>query len=405
MKNVLVITYWSYKDALIQTYTLPYVKMIQKNLPENSRIWLVTNEQPHLKLKEDEKINTFRQLESENIKWVPLLFSKFGLLAITEKIFDLFKLLFICYIKKITVIHAWCTPAGVTGYILSILTGKPLIIDGYEPHAEPSVENGEWKKNSFAFKFLFFFEKLMAKRVHSAIATSTVFKDYAFEKYKVDFKTVFIKPPLVDLERFSPLEFKDAELLKKLDLENKIVCVYAGKTGGIYLEKEIFDFYKACYDFWGDRFRALMLTDTPKKNIERLCAASRLKPETVVAYFLRHKFIPSYMGLADFAINPVKPVPSKRCCTSIKDGEYWAMGLPVIITDSLTDDCRIIKENGIGVVLESIDEKSYLKAISEIDLMLKNNSRQQIQKKIRPIAEKYRSFSIGEDIYKIIYAS
>ena len=34
--NVLVLTYWSYKDALIQTYTLPYVRIIQKNLGTNN---------------------------------------------------------------------------------------------------------------------------------------------------------------------------------------------------------------------------------------------------------------------------------------------------------------------------------------------------------------------------------
>ena len=44
---------------------------------------------------------------------------------------------------------------------------------------------------------------------------------------------------------------------------------------------------------------------------------------------------------------PVKPVPTKRYCTPVKDGEYWALGLPVIITEGISDDSGIIRENGI----------------------------------------------------------
>ncbi|MBI2258849.1 MAG: hypothetical protein HYU67_08125 [Flavobacteriia bacterium] len=41
-KNVLIITSWSFNDALIQTYTLPYVEMISKQLSKDSKIFLVT---------------------------------------------------------------------------------------------------------------------------------------------------------------------------------------------------------------------------------------------------------------------------------------------------------------------------------------------------------------------------
>ena len=43
--NVLVFTTWSFYDALIQTYTLPYLKLIKKQLPEGSSIHFITLEQ------------------------------------------------------------------------------------------------------------------------------------------------------------------------------------------------------------------------------------------------------------------------------------------------------------------------------------------------------------------------
>jgi len=107
--------------------------------------------------------------------------------------------------------------------------------------------------------------------------------------------------------------------------------------------------------------------------------------------------------LGDFGITPVKPIPTKRYCTPIKDGEYWALGLPVVITKGISDDSDIIKKYKIGSVLEELNEKNYLKAIQEIDVLLKNNTRMELYNKIRPIAEKYRNFDIAEKVYKEIY--
>ena len=49
-KNILVITYWSYKDALIQAYTLPYLHLFNDILAPNRYIYLVPLEQMQLQL-------------------------------------------------------------------------------------------------------------------------------------------------------------------------------------------------------------------------------------------------------------------------------------------------------------------------------------------------------------------
>ena len=58
-ENILVFTQWSFKDALVQTYTLPYVTIIRKIISADSKIVLVTAEQPHIALSnnEPEEIN------------------------------------------------------------------------------------------------------------------------------------------------------------------------------------------------------------------------------------------------------------------------------------------------------------------------------------------------------------
>lgn len=392
-KNILVLTYWSFKDALIQTYTLPYVHQIADTIADENKIILLTLEK--------EAENTFPL--NKKIRVVGWLYKPLGIKAAWMWTKYIFKLVRIIRKEKIDTIHTWCTPAGMIGYILSVLTGKELIIDSFEPHAETMVENGEWKKDSFAFKLLFRFEKLQAHRAKHLISISSKMCDYAKEKYDLNNKTLFIKPACVNLQLFSEKNIKNPELVKNLGLENKIVCVYAGKFGGIYLEKETFDFFKSAENFWGDKFIALILTSNTEEEIEKYRVQSSLKKTSVIRLFIPHAEIANYIGLGDFAFTPVKPIPTKQYCSPIKNGEYWALGLPVVITKNISDDSDIINENGIGYVLEQLDETEYLKAVHVIDSLLKNSSREILYAKIRNIAETKRNFSISRNIYNIIY--
>ena len=199
---------------------------------------------------------------------------------------------------------------------------------------------------------------------------------------------------------FYPRE-KDAELLSLLGLKEKIVCVYAGKLGGIYLKEEVFDFIRVCYDHWKDNFRFLMLTNATEAEIASERIRVGLPEEIIISQFVFHKEIPRYLSLGDFALNPVKPVPTKRYCTPIKDGEYWAMGLPVVISPDISEDSAIIEKENIGVVMNFANHEEMVNAVFKIEGLLKNELG--LKKKIRKIATIYRSFAIAEIIYKSIY--
>ena len=216
-KNILILTYWSYNDALIQTYTLPYVKLIADTLVDDGKLFLLT-----LDKDEAPRFENDPKIKNISIRYKPV-----GIRAMFMWIRTIIKLLVLIRKEKITTIHAWCTPAGMIGYLLSVLTGKELIIDSFEPHAETMIENGVWKKNSFAFKLLFKFEKLQAHRAKHLISISEKMREYAAIKYDHHQQNYFVKPACVNLELFSERNRKNPELLKELGLENKLVCVYA----------------------------------------------------------------------------------------------------------------------------------------------------------------------------------
>jgi len=400
--NILVFTQWSFKDALVQTYTLPYVDIIREIISPDRKIILVTAEQEQIALSTDEIAQINKEWVNRNMQLLPEPYKRFGLTKMLKATGNLARLLRVIKQEKIKTIHAFCTPAGSIAYVLAKFSDSELIIDSYEPHAESMVENGTWKKDGMAYKILFSLERKQTQRAKALIATTAGMKQYALDKYGVEIKNFFVKPACVDLIKFFPAE-KDHSLLKKLDLENKVVCVYAGKLGGIYLKKEVFDFIKSCCDHWKDNFRFLMLTNASREEINSELQRTGLPDDVVISKFVFHHEIPVYLSLGDFAINPVKQVPTKKYCTSIKDGEYWAMGLPVIISPNISDDSAIIERENIGVIMDFTDDHQFLNTIKKIEALLKNKS--DLQKRIRQIGERYRSYSIAENVYRSIYSN
>ena len=400
--NILVITQWSYLDPLIQTYTLPYVNIIRSKLPPGSRIFLVTFEQDRLRLTAPEKYEAKRTLAGKDIDWIPYSYASFGLTSILGWIGNIIHLFALIFSKRIKHIHAWAPTAGALGYVLSRLTATPLVVDSYEPHAEAMVENGTWQATSMKFKILFRFEKLITKHARYLISATAGMKEYARLKYDVVPKNFLVKPACVDLEKMNPSVRKNQELLKELGLEHKIVGVYAGKFGGIYLQEEAFDLIAEAGKFWGAKFSMLLLTPEEPENVLRMAVKRGIDPDKLVIRFVPHHQVAPYLGLGDFGITPVKPVPTKRYCTPIKDGEYWALGLPVIITKNISDDSQIILDNDAGAIIESLDALGYRNAIEKIDRLLKGDN-ESLQRKIRGLAVKYRSFDIADRVYEKIY--
>ena len=147
----------------------------------------------------------------------------------------------------------------------------------------------------------------------------------------------------------------------------------------------------------------LLLNNHKDEELIKMAEKARFDYSKVIKLFVSHKEVPDIMGLADFAVTPFVPIPSKRHGTPIKDGEYWALGLPVIITKNISDDSEIIKKYKIGYELQKLDSNEFKNAAYFIKSFLEGNSREVIYNKIRPIAKKYRSFNIAIRIYKFIY--
>lgn len=394
--NILVITYWKFSDALVQTYTLPYLRIIREILPAGSEITLIT-------LESADEIEKEVEVENGIVRYSFRL-HPFGVRAMISWSSNFSHLRRIVRQKSIRMIHTWCTPAGGIGSILAKQTGVPLVLDSFEPHAEPMVETGTWKAGGLAWTTL---HRLESKQVHRAkwiIGVVEAMREYAHVKFGYTGNNFLVKPACIDLSQFNLLKRKNSNLKAKLKLNNEVVCVYAGKFGGLYMREEAFLFFKTAQQVFGESFKVLLLTSTPQEEISSMCLAAGFDEKYIVTRFVPHSEVPDYMGLADFAFSAFKPVPSRKYCTPIKNGEYWAMGLPVVIGEGISEDSDIIRSANAGYVLKSISADEFRNAAQHVKHMLQSEDRDKLANRIHQLAQKHRNFAIAKSVYQTIYS-
>ena len=385
----------------MQAGAIPYLKMIRKELGSEGTIHLFTLEKDSMRLNSAEENEAKLMLKEHGIVLVYRRYHFFGLKAMLAWLGNLFWLSRYCKKEQIDLIHAFGGPAASSAHVLKKFNQLPYIIDSYEPHAESMLENGSWTKRSLAYNILRYFERITSKHAKAVLATTAGMKEYAAKTYKTVPFNFTVRPACASLTKFNPDKSYSLSRSELSIKEDAIVCVYAGKIGGIYLREEIFDLVKVAHEKWGEDFIFLLLADVPESELNELLHSSGF-PETQLRFlYADHKDIPALLNLADFALNPVRPVPSKRYCTSIKDSEYWAMGLPIIIPQGISDDSQLVKDQDIGAVLNGFNTKAYEQAIDKVERLM--SDKLVLKQKIRGIAKKHRSEDRAQQVYAHLY--
>jgi hypothetical protein len=395
--NILVITQWGFKEGLIQSYTLPYLKMINKY--NKNKIYLITEEREKINKSKINIIN--KELSQYNTEIKQYKYYSKNVIKYFITIIRIIELYIFIKSNRIKIVHSFCTIPGSIAYILSKFTNTKLIIDSYEPHSEYMIDAKVWQRNSIISNIIKYFEKKQIIKSTAIIATNeNVIKDYIIDLKNSNY---YIKPACVNTEIFRYKE-KESKLLKdKFNLNNKIIGVYAGKLGDFYLEDELFEIVKICENKWKN-FHLLLLSNYDKEKLDKKIIKYKINHNSITLLNIPFNLMPNYLSMANFAFSLYKPSYSKKYCTPIKNGEYWAVGLPIIIPKDISIDSNIIDKNEIGYVLEKLNHLEYTKSINYIDNLLKSNNKLELMKKITDIAIEYRSYSIAEEIYKSIYS-
>ncbi len=389
--NILYLGYWAAADPLTVAVINPRLKILSSTKEVNQLVFC--------SFERDAKNAEVDQLP--NVKHVQFHSRQGRNLFLTK--FDDF-IAWPAFIKtlvdeyKINLIIANSPLAGGAAYLTWRSRRVPFIVECFEPHADYMVESAIWKKWDLRYWILKYFERMQKKY---AWRLQTVSHNYTnrLVAERISKSRIITLPNVLKTETF---QFNEQDrIIKRAALnfsDQAVVGIYVGKFGGIYYEQEAFDLFAKAFKFFGSNFRMIILSPQDSNFILSNLESRNIDRHHVFVSSVPHAKVPYYLSAADFAFATIKPAPSRIYCCPVKNGEYWANGLPILLEEGIGDDSEIIKTEGGGVIF---DQQNPIEGFKQISNMIKVG-RIQLAEKIVAIAEKHRSAELMKEAYKDI---
>lgn len=287
--------------------------------------------------------------------------------------------------------------SGSFGIMLLEEMGIPYVVESFEPHSDYMLESKIWKEGGLKHSFQAKKEAKIKSTSASLITVSNNYAKHLNQKESIAKDKIYTVPCFVDVDKFAFNYNKRIEIKARLNIpKNTKTAVYLGKFGGIYYDQEAFQLFKATYDYFDGDFFLILLCPQNKAEIEQKLIAVGFPLNNCWIGIVPHAEVSNYLSAADFAYNLHVSGPTRIALSPIKDGEYWANGLPFIIADGIGDDSDIIKEEGGGVIVDVNDHTSIQNALTKIKAIIQDANYRQ---KIKALAIKHRNPAIGEKVY------
>jgi hypothetical protein len=402
-KTIFIFAYYAYKDPVFQSAVLPYFLGLSKD--NSLRFVLLTFEHQRYPLEHQEIKAIQEQLNQHHIHWFQSYWHS-GSFKLLKKAYDfLYSLAYaslLIWKNKASVIYSEGFPGAIIGHLLSRLWRIPHIVHTYEPHTQYMVEAGVWSKQSWEARLLSRFEKQIGLNAEY-ILTAT---DLMIEKLKGQGAkgSLYRVPSCVDLNLFRYADEDRNQIRQQLgiSMDDKVI-IYLGKFGGMYFEHEVIHFFKTIQNNSQYSWRFIILTPDDHGQIHDWLRQYGLREQYVYISKVSKEEVPAYLSAADFGYVPVRQHPGKRYCSPIKDGEYWACGLPILIYKGVSDDYLMAEENQIGIVIHEDSEKEYRKFAHRLDHWIEKEDKLVVGKRCRKFVEKDRDVGRYQSLFKNIF--
>ncbi|NEM98262.1 glycosyltransferase [Pontibacter burrus] len=274
----------------------------------------------------------------------------------------------------------------------------PFYVSLFEPHAEYMLESGVWSKFSLKYNLQKRWQELQKKHASGVMPVANNYKQTLLAE-GIAVEKIRVVPCVADNLAFAFDPEKRAEARKQLNWQSATIGVYVGKYGGLYYDDEAFEVYRKCFELIPD-FRLLILSPQAKEEIQQQLQKHKIDPKKTYIASVPHGQVPDYLTASDFAFATYKPGPSKKYLSPVKIGEYWANGLPVLLTEGIGDESDIIKKEGGGALFNLSTPGSLENAIEKIKAIVQDPTHRQ---EIPKLALKYRSVEMLRKAYDYFF--
>jgi glycosyltransferase involved in cell wall biosynthesis len=367
-RNILFLSYWSLREPLTAAAVFPYLRLLAQR-PAVGHLHLVT-------------------IETTPDQHLPEV--AFDTLNVTiHKIKPPFRrpyLLAKAFLQLYAVIRL---ARLITRHDIDL-----VIVESFEPHSLYMEECGVWRRGGVRFKFSSTLESVQLRTAEHVMTVTHNHRDDLIEQ-GCDPARIHVIPSITDLEAFKPNAAARAIMRAELGIpDNALVGIYVGKFGGLYLDEEAFKLFARCASAFAPFHLVVLSPSDPSVILEKARAAG-MDTGMVHVRTVPHVEVPRYLSAADLAFSTIKPTPTKRYQCPIKNGEYWAGGLPILTTEGISDEDRDLRQ-GIGGSTYRTDLSDIDQAFRRIRAILADPGHRE---QMVSLARKYRSVDIARKVY------
>lgn len=384
--NIIYISYWGILEGITESTVLPHIKILSE-YPVIEKIFLITIERDN-----KGEVTTI----TDKSYHIPVQ-SNSRLFPVLGKFIDFFLipsfLQNICIVHQIDTIIARGSMAGSIAYLLSKRNQIPFYVESFEPHSEYMKDSGTWKHYGLKYRIQKYWENKQRLHASGLLTVSNSYTKYLNESLSREIQ-ILTASCAVDLKRFS-YNIKDKEFIrKKLGFINdEIVAIYVGKFGGLYYDINNLDIFKTITNSIPN-LGVIILTPGKIFSISNKLNELVDSGHKVIIKNVSHCEVPRYLSAADFAISLVKPFKSAKYTSPIKHGEYWANGLPILMTEGIGDERNFLEKEKGGVLF---NENNLMSSLEKLQEILDDPGH---RTRIPELARKYRSFDKVKEAYE-----
>lgn len=291
--------------------------------------------------------------------------------------------------------------AGGMAHFAARATGVPFAVDYVEPHADYMADVGEWRKNGPLYLGL---NALIRLQCRSALRLVTVSHNYRrmLSAQGVPADRILVAPCPVDAERMRFDPQARAEVRTLIGATSGPVGIYLGKFGGLYHRERSFVAFARFLERAGPDARFVIRTPEPPDQVLEGMRSAGADMARVHVGFAAHAEVPRWLSAADLAFAPYRGTPSSSCISPMKIGEYWANGLPVVLTRGVGDDSSIIEHEHFGGALFDPEDRDIDQALDHVLNVLAVPDQ---RARTATLADRYRSMDLTKAAYAAILSA
>jgi glycosyltransferase involved in cell wall biosynthesis len=357
--QVLYVVYWGALEPLGESLVLPTILALARE--GGLGVTLLTFEKAR-DLVEVAEVRALEQCLTEaGVRWMPLRYHKRPRVPATilDIVHGWIRCLWRAFGERPQIVHARTFVGGLIGLPIALILRARFVYHNEGFYADEQVDAGFWRERSLSHRLALALEALL-NRLADGVVVLTHRAEASLTESLARPKPVIVVPSSVDLARFQTDDRSPRRT-------GPIRFVYLGSVGGRYDLESIASFMARAIDEYPGSHLTVLSPSDPE--VVRAILAG-LPAALWTLRSLPHREVPQELREHDVGLLFMKQGRSAAGGSPTKIGEYWACGLPVVVTPGIGDLDEIIEAEHVGIIAEAASPDACRRILGRLDQLL-----------------------------------